>query len=118
MSENSFLPPDRSLKSIRQRIGSFRVSRDVFESADIDVLFGIMSQVIIVRCDMDYANDCLNYVGISKHFEEVCQGCVHPEYMVVIEHGDDGRIIDIRFDSMAPRVSPDVPSSGGVARSW
>lgn len=105
-------PPDRTIQAIRNRIGTFSIDRHVLETADRDVLFGIMSKVFVVRCEMDYASDRFMYNAISAEFAPVEKGMIAPEYMVTIDRSGNGMITDIYFTCNGP--DKDEPAEKGT----
>ena len=69
------------------RKGKFTIPRELVEKASWDVT-RIMSQCIIVRCEMIYLCDGFEYEAISRHFDDVPLGQITPDYSwVVNENG-------------------------------
>jgi hypothetical protein len=48
----------------------------------LEALTGFMVQVLIVRAQDRVCGDCVEYVGVSRHFEELEEGEEIPEYML------------------------------------
>lgn len=75
------------------RIGRFSISRQMIER-DPATVRAVMGRCIIVRCEMLYAFDHLEYMAISPDFYEVEEGSVIPEYAVLIS--DMGKRIEFK----------------------
>ena len=69
-----------------KRIGRFEMSRELIER-DPETARAIMGRCIVVRCEMMYEHDTLEYVALSPDFDEVQQGMIAPEYDVIISEG-------------------------------
>lgn len=69
-----------------KRIGRFAMSRQIVER-DPKTARAIMGRCIVVRCEMMYAHDTLEYVALSPDFDEVPNGVITPEYDVIISEG-------------------------------
>ena len=76
-----------------KRIGRFAMRREIVEQ-DPETARAIMARCIVVRCEMMYAHDTLEYVALSPDFDEVPQGAIVPEYDVIISGG--GRRIEFK----------------------
>ena len=72
---------------MKQRIGRFTVSRLLVQRLDPD-LKRALDTVFVVRAETMFHNDCIEYVGISKHFKLVDAGARLPFYFAEI--GMDG----------------------------
>ena len=69
-----------------RRIGRFAMSRMLVER-DPETAMSIMGRAIVVRCEMMYERDTLEYVALSPDFDEVLPGGFIPEYSVIISDG-------------------------------
>jgi hypothetical protein len=69
-----------------RRLGRFAMSRQLVE-LDPETARAVMGRVIVVRCEMMYASDTLEYIAVSPDFDEVRHGSVVPEYDVHIMDG-------------------------------
>lgn len=78
------------------RIGRFGISLTLAEREQ-ELARAIMGKCIIVRCEMMYETNRLEYVAISDEFDEVPQGAMAPEYEVHISEGG-ARIEFVRVD--------------------
>ena len=76
-----------------KRIGRFAMSRQLAER-DQETARAVMGRCLIVRCEMMYAHDTLEYVAISPDFDEVPDGMIAPAYDVIISDG--GRSIEFK----------------------
>ena len=70
-----------------RRIGRFTISSRMIERSP-EIVRAAMGRCIIVRCEMLFEFDALEYVAISPDFDEVQQGMISPEYEVIIDNGD------------------------------
>lgn len=48
----------------------------------LEALTGFMAQVLIVRANDQVDGDCVEYLGVSRHFDELEEGEAIPEYSV------------------------------------
>lgn len=71
---------------MERRIGRFAMSRQLVEH-DPETARAVMGRVIVVRCEMRYHSDTLEYVALSPDFAEVPQNMIAPEYDVLISDG-------------------------------
>ena len=71
-----------------RRLGKFHITFDAIET-DHEYVYQIMGEVIIIRAEALLHNDMVEYIAISKHFDQVEQGAMIPEYKVII-HSEDG----------------------------
>lgn len=62
-----------------RRVGRFRITRAFVIDGDVGVR-RIMSQCIIVRAEMIFIADVIEYEAISWRFREISEGEVLPEY--------------------------------------
>ena len=69
-----------------KRIGRFAMSRQLVER-DPETARAVMGRCIVVRCEMMYEHDTLEYIAISPDFDEVPYGEIAPEYSVAISDG-------------------------------
>jgi hypothetical protein len=69
-----------------KRIGRFALSRQLVER-DPETARAVMGRVIVVRCEMMYPTDTLEYMALSPDFDDVPQGMIVPEYEVHISEG-------------------------------
>lgn len=76
-----------------RRIGRFAIRRELVER-DPETARAIMGRCIVVRCEMMYSHDTLEYMALSPDFDEVPQGAIAPEYDVIISDG--GKIIEFK----------------------
>jgi len=88
-------------KKIRElnRLGRFCITRRFLEN-NIQTSMKIMGKMIVVKAELDYATDSIQYTAYSPMFKELRSGEVMPKYLIAIEDGeilaevknDDGRI--------------------------
>jgi hypothetical protein len=69
-----------------KRIGRFALRLELVER-DQETARAIMGRCIVVRCEMMYQHDTLEYIALSPDFDEVPQGMITPEYDVIISEG-------------------------------
>ena len=62
------------------------MSRQLVER-DPETARAVMGRVIVVRCEMMYHTDTLEYMALSPDFDDVPQGMIAPEYEVHISDG-------------------------------
>jgi hypothetical protein len=76
-----------------KRLGRFALSRILIER-DPAMARAIMGRCIIVRCEMMYAYDTLEYLALSPSFDAIEHGMRAPEYEVIIS--ESGNRIDFK----------------------
>ena len=69
-----------------RRIGRFALSRLIVER-DQETARAIMGRCIVLRCEMMYHMNALEYIAMSPDFDEIEQGMIAPEYDVHISEG-------------------------------
>ena len=84
---------------MKNRVGKFSISNIMLER-NFGIVRSILSKCVVVRCEMIFANNLLEYVAISPEFDEREPGETIPEYEVQI--GDNGK--NIRFVKMSKLV--------------
>ena len=83
---------------MNKRIGRFAMSRELVER-DPETARAVMGRCIVVRCEMMYHMDALEYVALSPDFDELPQGMIAPEYDVIISDG--GKRIEFKRSNAA-----------------
>lgn len=78
---------------MNKRIGRFAMSTQLVER-DPETARAIMGRCIVVRCEMMYAYNTLEYMALSPDFDEVHQGDIVPEYNVIIS--ESGKRIEFK----------------------
>ena len=76
----------------KKRKGKFLISKDLLESLDSEKLNLLFKDILIVRAEMIFHLDQVEYYAYSEHFDEVDLGFVVPEYQAVITRHDDDSI--------------------------
>lgn len=76
-----------------RRLGRFALSRMMIER-DQETARAIMGRCIIVRCEMMYESNTLEYLALSPDFDELQQGMMAPAYEVHISDG--GALIEFK----------------------
>lgn len=71
---------------MNRRIGHFALSRELVERHP-EMARAVMGRCVVVRCEMMYANDALEYMALSPDFDEVPPGMTVPLYDVLIIEG-------------------------------
>ena len=76
-----------------RRIGRFAMSAQLVKR-DPETARAVMGRCIVVRCEMMFEHDTLEYIALSPDFDEVPQGNIAPEYDVIISDG--GKSIEFK----------------------
>lgn len=71
-----------------KRKGTVTVSRQLIMK-DPETVMKMFSEVLIIRAENCFVADDIIYYGYSKHFEEMPEGSIVPEYMVVVTSDAD-----------------------------
>ena len=71
-----------------RRFGRFRITFDAIETGH-EYVYQVMGEVIIIRAEALLHNDMVEYIAISKHFDEVGEGVMIPEYKAIM-HSEKG----------------------------
>lgn len=72
-----------------RRLGKFTIPRDIIEDTPA-LAQEILSTVIVVRAEMLWDRDALEYIGISHSFESLPCGARAPWYDYIMEQGRFG----------------------------
>lgn len=70
------------------RLGRFYIDREILED-DLPLVAEIQSDVIIVKAEMDFAADHIEFWGYSPKFDPIDKGSHAPIYSITIERVDD-----------------------------
>lgn len=81
----------------RRRIGRFALSAELVKR-DQETARKIMGRCIVVRCEMMFEHDTLEYVALSPDFKEIEQGMITPVYDVIISNG--GETIEFKVSNV------------------
>jgi hypothetical protein len=68
------------VRAKNRRAGRFSITADMVDYSDVGIS-RVMSQCIIVRAEMDYMRDCIDYQAISWRFRETAEGEIVPLYV-------------------------------------
>lgn len=71
-----------------RNLGKFVVDAEMIEDDPFSVRL-ILRDVIVVRAEMMFMSDCVEYVGLHPDFEEVPLGREAPRYTARITRTDD-----------------------------
>ena len=63
-----------------RRYGKFSISRELIDCFPEEVL-AIMQDVLVVRAEMHFASDCVEYIGMCMHFDKTEPGEEIPKYI-------------------------------------
>lgn len=74
---------------LRKRRGQFAISQECFEDA-LDSVRALLANVVVIRCDMDFASDGFEYTALCEDFEPVELGRSSPHYLVSFTKQGDG----------------------------
>lgn len=77
--------------SKNRRLGTFQISLETINKRPWSVSL-IMSQCIIVRAECHWAHNTMEYVAISRHFDEIGHGEMAPEYQWTLFDDGDFRV--------------------------
>ena len=81
----------------KRRIGMFKVSIALLEVIDYESLVNILKDFIIIRCECAYATQEMEYIAMSKYFEELEKGYIPPEYtFTIVKIGKEHIIKDVK----------------------
>lgn len=69
------------------RKGRFKLSHGLITS-DFDLAQTILSTVIIIRAENCFVSDAVTYWAYSKHFDEVSERAMTPEYEAILTGRD------------------------------
>ena len=75
-----------NLGLFKRRLGKFYIDTALIESSP-GTVFEILSTVIVVRAEMRWDMDAIEYIGISHSFECLPCGRRVPEYKAIFEQG-------------------------------
>lgn len=68
---------------MKNRLGKFYIDKDLIEN-NFEEVQKIMSKVVVVRAEMLYQSNSIEYMAISKDFDEVSEGKEIPTYKVKV----------------------------------
>jgi hypothetical protein len=69
-----------------KRKGKFSLPLELINTSPRTVL-KILKDVIIVRAEVMYVSNSIEYYGISDQFDEISDRCVVPTYKAIIDEG-------------------------------
>ena len=78
-----------------RRLGTFKISRYMIEN-NPKIVKRVMSECIIVRAELSYVMDAIEYTAISDWFDEVQEGHIPMEYRITFVK--DGNNIKWMFE--------------------
>lgn len=78
-------------ESIRKRRGRVRISKTMLVSASLDLLRSIFGHLVIVRAELSFMSEIIEYDAYSEWFDEVEDYEIGPLYSIAIrrQHGED-----------------------------
>ena len=83
---------------LNRRRGRFRVTTELVREHP-DELMRVLVRCLVVRCEMDYATDSLEYTALSGYFDEVDDYLVTPEYECLLEHVNIGTEEEPKYET-------------------
>lgn len=96
-------------KNAMRRLGSFQVDERILVIYP-EEFQKIMAECLVTRCEFRYDTRAFHYTAISKHFAEVPQGAMPPDYhvqMETIRTGTDERPqSETKFRGFVPMSKP------------
>jgi hypothetical protein len=72
-----------------KRIGKVLIATDIIENKP-EVIHLLFSKFIPLRAEMMWHEGHIEYIGISELFDEREEGCVTPQYDVIIDQDESG----------------------------
>lgn len=89
---------------MKRNIGKFKVSDMFLEVVDInnEIYKEFLSSFVVLHCEHNFATATFNYTAISKHFRELKDGEMIPEYHVTFEHKYDQDSSDDTYEDRIP----------------
>lgn len=79
------------MESIRRRVGSFTIDWYTINERP-DICLAIMSKVVVIRAEAMYDLGLIDYVAASPEFDLLDAGIRAPDYKIILETDDEGRI--------------------------
>lgn len=70
--------------SMDRRLGRFSISSRLIKTTP-ELALNILKDIIVVRAETMFHYDCVDYIGISRHFDVLEIGSMPPEYRANIE---------------------------------
>lgn len=92
------------------RIGRFSISRSIIDRHPV-VACKLLRDIVIVRAELNYATDAVEYTGLSEKFDLVNRFGLPPQYLIEIEGIGLGnvnitRVPDIPNERNTPVLAP------------
>jgi len=84
----------------RANKGKFYVAAHLLES-EPSVVLAVLEGMVIVRAEMLYHNDKVEYFAFGPMFDELPKGATVPEYRCYLTVDDDGAVIHRRWERIA-----------------
>jgi len=80
---------DQFLKAIKERrIGEFSVSSELLKSGPDELMDLLFSRVLIVRAEISFINDYVEYQAYSPEFEPIEPNYTAPKYIARLKEVD------------------------------
>lgn len=85
-------------KNLENRLGFIEIDRELLLNSEIDWFKAIFSNFFPIYVNHLFLNrECIEYFGISEHFEILEEGCIIPEYILWLKQDSNGKV---EFDKM------------------
>ena len=73
---------------LREKAGKFRISVSLLESLPINIINRIFEDMVIMRAEMDYYSNSIEYVAYCIKFDTLEETQIVPKYEAVIDKRD------------------------------
>lgn len=86
-----------------RKYGKFSIHKELIDKAinnevHMGDLQSILANFLILRAEMDFCSNSIEYIAFSDLFEEVEEWCISPSYRLLIEQEQiDGQPIALTF---------------------
>ena len=80
------------------RLGKFEIPRDVMLDTT-EIAIAITNGMLIIRAEMMFNTDSVEYTAISPMFDEIENGTIPPSYEIIVEKKDDEIKVKVRRKS-------------------
>ena len=82
--------------NVDRRHGKFRICDQMIRCDPAEVM-DLMGHVVVLRAEMVYTSNAIEYEAWSPLFEPVPEGCIIPRYEFYITHGGDLKVEKEKF---------------------
>lgn len=83
-----------------QHVGRFSVTCHLIRTQPGQVVEMMrMLGVVIVRAELLYQSDAIEYIGLSLAFDKISDNCEAPEYRIIC-HSEKGKLVSAEAEKM------------------